>query len=128
VERARACLRSLGEHGIYRRVLLMCGCPGTTDQTLEHNARFLLDGHYEMVNLTVFAPLPGSPVWKRPEEYRCDVLETDPGKLQFLFYGPDGPRDHKPFIDLWDYPYDKLSRSVTATHLLVEHLADVNKG
>lgn len=130
VEQNRSCLEELGRAKIVRRALLMSGCPGTNSETLQKNARFVLDGNYDVISLAVCAPLPGSDIYNKPREFRCDILPHAQNleNLTFFLYGPDGLREIEPYLDLWDYPYEDLQAEVKTMRGLVRGINVANTG
>ncbi len=130
VEQQDECLSLLGEAGITRRALLITGCPGTTLDTFRKNARFILDGNYDVLSMTAFSPMPGVPVWENPGQFRCDIPEhaQELGSQQFYLYGPDGARDIEPRIDSWDVSKDVLRTEINTTRILAESVAQMAKG
>ena len=131
VEQGTKALQELKEAGIFRRVLFMTGCPGTNHQTLLKNARFILDEtKYDIISITVFTPLPGTPIWDNPAKFRCSILEhaRHLENLCFYFFSPEGTREIEPFISLWDFPYEDLKLEVNTTRGLIQAVGKVNKG
>jgi len=59
------------------------GMPGETPQT---NAETMANiekniDNLDFVNMTTMIPLPGTPMWDRPEDFDCEILERDYEKL-----------------------------------------------
>jgi len=123
--RALALLR---EAGITSRALFMVGLPGERPETLRLNLRFLLDAPYDLVALTVFAPVPGCDIYANPGAYRCEIAITDPREWNFYFFDHDGARRPRPFVRLWDYDVEEHASAMEAVRRAALGLGQLNRG
>jgi len=63
--------------GIETRVLMMINTPGETIDTVQKNIDFLDTVPYTCASLSVFKPLPGSPVWNNPEFFGIEIFNKN---------------------------------------------------
>lgn len=71
------------EQGFQTAGFLIFGLPGETPDTIETTKAGLkqIRPLVDRMNLTTFVPLPGSPVWDRPEAYGVRLLHRDYDRL-----------------------------------------------
>jgi hypothetical protein len=55
----------------------MIGTPGEMIDTPEINKSFIDRLDFDMITLSTFTPLPGSPIWNDPQHFSCRMLSTD---------------------------------------------------
>jgi radical SAM superfamily enzyme YgiQ (UPF0313 family) len=65
------------EAGIRVRLYFMVGLPGTTAKTATRDIAFLKRARPHSINLAIYTPYPGSPVWKDPSRYGVTILTKD---------------------------------------------------
>ena len=67
--------------GLPTGLFVMIGTPGETyGATVDANLHWLrdrLDGQYHDLRLYVFMPLPGSPIYERPEDFGVKIVSRD---------------------------------------------------
>ncbi len=61
--------------GLKVRLLLMTGCPGEAPDSPEITRDFLESVPFDLVALTQFRPLPGSPVWDDPSAFGVRIID-----------------------------------------------------
>jgi len=72
--------------GINTRALMMINTPGETIKTADLNISFLDKVPYTCASLSVFKPLPGSPVWKNPNNFGIDIINRDLDKCNIYMW------------------------------------------
>ena len=63
--------------GLKIKALFMIGTPGERADTPELNRDYIGRLDFDMITLSTFIPLPGSPIWNDPDRYNCKILSTD---------------------------------------------------
>ena len=84
----------LHDAGIGARLLLMFGTPGETfPDTYAKNKTALgeLRGKFVYASMKMFMPLPGTPVWDKPEEFGVEILSRNLSRYNFYAYHADDP-------------------------------------
>lgn len=77
IDKSITALENCAEIGINTRVLMMINTPGENSETVSKNINFLEKVPYTCASLSVFKPLPGSPVWKDPDKFGIKILSRD---------------------------------------------------
>ena len=72
--------------GIKIKVCLIFGLPGEPRDIVEKTIKFLDSIHPDYVSLSGFCPLPGSPIYKKPELYSIKKIDNDWSKHAHLLY------------------------------------------
>jgi len=119
--------------GIDVRVLLMTGTPGEYPDTPERTKGFLNSIDYNMVSLTQFRPMPGSPIWETPEKFDCRIINRDLKNYSFYTWrrGINGEREQAPVESVIET--DRLSKEQLEANMrrmfeYVEETGKFNKG
>lgn len=84
LEKMRVGCENAKKAGLKVRALMMIGTPGERKDTPEINRDYLKILPYDMVTLSTFVPLPGTPIWNKPEQFNCEILTKD-----FMLYNKD---------------------------------------
>ena len=127
VEDGKIALTNSRAAGLVTRALMMTGCPGATAHTAALDVAFIASGIADIISITVFAPVPGSPVAMDPARYGVR-LAPDALADSFSLYGPDGRRHIRPrAIPIGTDP-EAIRRGMVATIGAAEALSAVNRG
>ena len=122
-----AAIHNAAQAGLRTRALMMIGCPGTTNETLTHDLRFLRRAEFDAVAITVFTPLPGSDVWKHPAKYGCRIRDQV-APHGVCLYGPDGLRQIEPTIEVEGLSVDELRAQMRHTVEVAMDKGALNRG
>ncbi len=98
IAQAKKAILAAAGAGLTTRVFLMISTPGESYRmTVERNKRSLEDlgKAVGMVSLSTFMPLPGTPIWMKPEDYGIEIAEPDLSKMNRYWYRPHG--ENKPW-------------------------------
>ena len=74
------------------KALIMVGLPGSTEETIRKDLRFVEEGEFDSVAVTVFTPLPGCEIERNPEAFGCEII-PERAKRSLCMYGPGGERN-----------------------------------
>ena len=55
--------------GLKIKALFMIGTPGEREDTPEINREYMKVLDFDMITLSTFTPLPGSPIWNNPDRF-----------------------------------------------------------
>ena len=94
---ARRALDVAKRAGLQTRALMMVGLPGETRRTAALNRAFIGEAPFDAVAVTVFVPLPGSPIAEEPADYGVEPI-PERVRRSVCAYGPDGLSDVRPTI------------------------------
>jgi len=87
--------------GLKVRGLFMIGTPGERADTPELNMEYMNELDPDMVSLSLFTPLPGSPIWNDPDKYNCEILTKDFTKYnEYCYVMDDGKKVRQDFEPL----------------------------
>jgi len=115
--------------GIDVRVLLMAGTPGEYPDTPERTKGFLNSIDYNMVSLTQFRPMPGSPIWETPEKFDCRIINRDLKNYSFYTWrrGINGEREQAPVESVIET--DRLSKEQLEANMrrMFEYVGETGK-
>lgn len=87
IDMCREALVNADKAGIRTRILMIMGLPGETEETLQKNIDFCESVPHVTVALKKFVPLPGSPIWDNPGDFKCKLLDSDWKNYNFYLYG-----------------------------------------
>jgi len=133
VEDNRNLINWATDAGINVRVLLMTGTPGEYHDTPERTRDFLNSIEFNMVSLTQFRPMPGSPIWETPEKFNCKIINRDLKNYSFYTWrrGKDGQRERSPIesvIETDRLSKEQLEGNMRRMFQYVEDTGKFNKG
>lgn len=118
--------------GIKVRTLLMIGTPGEMPDTPEINKDYLNDLDFDMITLSTFIPLPGSPVWNDPEAYYCTILSMDFRKYNKDYWimknGKKAKKEYEPLIHNKALTISQMRDNVERMKRYVEETERYNRG
>jgi radical SAM superfamily enzyme YgiQ (UPF0313 family) len=84
LENMRRGIIAADEAGIKVRGLFMIGTPGENRETPELTRDYINSLPLHAITLSTFMPLPGTPVWERPEDFECQIISRN-----FSLYNKD---------------------------------------
>jgi len=133
VEENRNLINWATASGINVRVLLMAGTPGEYSDTPERIKKFFDSIEFNMVSLTQFRPMPGSPIWETPEKFSCRIIDRDLKNYSFYTWrrGEDGQIERAPIesvIETDRLSKDQLEDNMRRMFQYVEETGKFNKG
>lgn len=118
--------------GLKIKALFMIGTPGERANTPEINREYMNQLDFDMITLSTFTPLPGSPIWTDPEKYNCEILNTDFSKYNQYSYvknnGKKVKREYEPMIHNKFLTIDEMKSNVERMNVYVEETGRHNKG
>ena len=110
----------------------MIGTPGERENTPEINRDYLDKLDFDMITLSTFTPLPGSPIWDDPEKYNCEILSTDFNKYNQYYWvrrnGKGAKREYEPMIHNKFLTIEQMKDNVSRMEAYVEETGKCNKG
>lgn len=124
--------RTAKKAGLKIKVLFMIGTPGERSDTPEINRDYIDRLDFDILSLSMFMPLPGSPIWNDPNKYQCRILNED-----FREYNPhqfimkDGKiveKDYEPMIHNKILTIPQMKGNVERMKTYVKEMGKYNKG
>jgi len=128
VEDAAAAIANAKQAGLQTRVLLMIGCPGETEETVDKNIAFIEKVQPTLCSCTRFVPLPGSDIWKRPERYGVRILTRDLTKYNMYNWGPDGANPVHLLMEYTNLTHTQVCDNVTRMRDYLHGKNNANRG
>lgn len=118
--------------GLKIKALFMIGTPGERVNTPELNRDYIRRLDFDMITLSTFMPLPGSPIWNDPDRYNCEILSRDFGKYNQYYWvrknGKEAKREYKPMIHNKFLTIEQMKDNVKRMEAYVEETGKCNKG
>jgi len=119
--------------GLKIKTLFMIGTPGERIDTPEINRDYMNRLDFDMITLSTFTPLPGSPIWNDPiGRYNCEILSRDFRKYnQYNWVMKNGKkveREYEPMIHNKFLTIDQMKDNVMRMRRYVEETGKYNKG
>ena len=118
--------------GIKIKALFMIGTPGEREDTPEINRDYMSKLDFDMITLSTFTPLPGSPIWADPEKYNCEILSTDFNKYNQYYWvmnnGNKVKRENEPIIHNKFLSIEQMKSNVERMNTYVEETGKANIG
>jgi len=68
----RTAIKMLKDNGMAVKGFFILGLPGESPETLEETRRFLSDVKLDDVDIKIYQPYPGTPIWRDRERYDID--------------------------------------------------------
>lgn len=124
VDDGRKALINAHKAGLKTRILMMMNLPGTTVKTANNDITFLKSVPYSTVALKGFVPLPGSVIWKRPNDYGVTIVCKDLDKYNFFINTSQGERIPPSLVELDSISPDNLLKGQIK---LLEYIKSVDK-
>jgi len=118
--------------GLKIKALFMIGTPGEMADTPEINRDYIRRLDFDMITLSTFTPLPGSPIWNNPDKYNCEILNIDFRKyIMFCWIMENGKkikRKYEPMIHNKFLTIEQMKNNVRRMEAYVEETGKFNKG
>jgi len=124
--------RSAKKAGLKIKALFMIGTPGEREDTPELNRDYIDKLDFDMITLSTFTPLPGSPIWNDPIWYYCDILSKDFRKYNQYYWvkknGKGAKREYEPMIHNKFLTTEQMKDNIRRMEIYVEETGKCNKG
>jgi len=118
--------------GLKIKVLFMIGTPGERIDTPELNRDYIRRIDFDMITLSTFTPLPGSPIWNNPGKYNCEILSMDFRKYNqynwVIENGKKTEREYEPMIHNKFLTIAQMKGNVERMKVYVEETGRYNRG
>lgn len=83
VETMRRAISMLNQAGLHVKAFFIVGLPGENEETLAETDKFLREVNLNDIDIKIFQPYPGSPIFDHKEQYDID---WDAAPLEYTFY------------------------------------------
>jgi len=124
--------RNAKKAGLKIKVLFMIGTPGEREDTPELNRDYIDRLDFDMLTLSTFTPLPGSPIWNDPDKYNCEILSEDFEKYnQFYWVVKNGEKikkKYEPLIHNKFLTIEQMKDNVERMNTYIEETGRYTKG
>lgn len=125
--------RNAKKAGLKIKALFMIGTPGERIDTPELNRDYIQRLDFDMITLSTFTPLPGSPIWNNPtSRYNCEILSRDFRKYNQYYWvrknGKEAKRKYEPMIHNKFLTIEQMKNNVERMENYVEETGKCNKG
>ena len=124
--------RNAKEAGLKIKALFMIGTPGERENTPELNRDYINRLDFDMITISTFTPLPGSPIWNDPDKYNCEILSKDFRKYNQYYWamknGKKVAREYEPVIHNKYLTIEQMKSNVERMGIYVEETGKYNKG
>ncbi|MBA7594334.1 Anaerobic magnesium-protoporphyrin IX monomethyl ester cyclase [subsurface metagenome] len=124
--------RNAKKAGLKIKALFMIGTPGERIDTPELNREYIRRLDFDMITLSTFTPLPGSPVWNDPDRYNCEILSRDFRKYNQYYWvmknGKKIKREYEPMIHNKLLTIEQMKGNVERMATYVEETGKYNRG
>ena len=110
----------------------MIGTPGEHQDTPEINREYIEKLKPDMITLSTFVPLPGSPIWLEPYKYNSDILSYDYQRYNKDYWiqnnGTKAKREYIPLIHNKILSLQQMRGNVARMEYYIEETGRYNKG
>jgi len=124
--------RNAKRAGLKIKALFMIGTPGEMVDTPEINRDYISRLDFDMITLSTFTPLPGSPIWNDPDKYNCEILNMDFRKYNQYYWvkknGKEAKREYEPMIHNKFLTIEQMKDNIRRMETYVEETGKCNKG
>jgi len=132
VEKMLVGCRNAKRAGLKIKVLFMIGTPGERTNTPELNRDYISRLDFDLIGLSTFTPLPGSPIWNDPDKYKCEILSKDFRKYNQYYWvmknGKSVKREYEPMIHNKFLTIKQMKSNVERMNAYVEETGKYNRG
>ncbi len=133
LEHSETAMRWSKEAGITVRALMIAGLPGEGPNSAYKTIEFMekTRQYWDIAALTNFVPLPGSPIWDRPQDFGVTkIKEIDDFNFYLWKPGPGGPvmTEIVNHIELEDLSPEQMTKNKRVLRAYFIGLDKVNKG
>lgn len=116
------------EAGLMTRALFMIRTPFQTKDTIRKNIEWLKKVPYDTIAVTSFVPLPGSEIWRNPDKFNIEILNSNLNDYNFYFYGSEGKNELKDIIKIKDRSLEEFNEESEYFRKWIENEGRVNNG
>ena len=134
LEHSETAMKWSKEAGITVRALMIAGLPGETPESAYKTIEFMekTRQYWDIAALTNFVPLPGSPIWQRPQDFGVTKIK-DIDNFNFYLWkpGPDGEpimTEIVNHIELEDLSAEEMIKNKRVLRAYFTGLDKVNRG
>lgn len=124
--------RNAKRAGLTIKALFMIGTPGERSNTPELNRDYMRKLDFDMITLSMFTPLPGSPIWDDPDKYNCEILSTDFREYNQYYWimkkGKKVKKEYEPVIHNKFLTIEQMKSNVARMQAYVEDTGRYNRG
>jgi len=124
--------RNAKRAGLNIKALFMIGTPGENADTPEMNRDYIRRLDFDMITLSTFTPLPGSPIWNNPDRYNCEILSKDFSKYNqynwVIKNGKKAEREYEPIVHNKILTIAQMKSNVRRMKDYVEETGKYNRG
>lgn len=124
--------RNAKKAGLKIKALFMIGTPGERADTPELNRDYISRLDFDMITLSTFIPLPGSPIWNDPDRYNCEILSKDFRKYNQVYWvmknGKKIKKEYASIIHNKFLTIDQMKSNVERMNVYVEETGKYNRG
>lgn len=124
--------RNARKAGLKIKTLFMIGTPGEQEDTPEINRDYFKHLDFDMIMLSTFTPLPGSPIWNDPQKYNCEIISKDFSKYNQYYWmmknGKPGRVEYEPLIHNKFLTIAQMKNNVERMRGYVEETGKYNRG
>lgn len=124
--------RNAKRAGLKIKALFMIGTPGELADTPEINRDYISRLDFDMITLSTFTPLPGSPIWNDPDKYNCEILSTDFRKYNQYYWvmknGKKVEKEYEPMIHNKILTITQMKNNIERMKAYIEETGKYNKG
>ncbi len=133
LEQSANAMRWTKEAGITVRALMIAGLPGETPESAYKTIEFMEETrqYWDIAALTNFVPLPGSPIWNRPEDFGVKIKDIQDYNFYLWKPGKDGEPEMTPiinYIELEDLEPVQMTKNKRVLRAYFTGLQKVNRG
>ena len=118
--------------GLKIKALFMIGTPGERMDTPEINRDYISRLDFDMITLSIFTPLPGSPIWNDPDKYNSKILSMDFRKYNqnylIMKNGKEIENEYEPMIHNKILTIAQMKSNVERMKTYVEETGKYNGG
>jgi len=118
--------------GLKIKALFMIGTPGEMANTPEINRDYMNRLDFDMITLSTFTPLPGSPIWNDPDRYNCEILNRDFRKYNQYYWvkknGKEAKREYESMIHNKFLTIEQMKDNIERMEIYVEKTGRFNRG
>lgn len=124
--------RNAKKSGLRIKALFMIGTPGERIDTPELNRDYINRLDFDMIQLSTFTPLPGSPIWNDPDKYNCEILSKDFRKYNqygwIMKNGKKARSEYEPVIHNKFLTIEQMKDNVNRMKTYIEETKKYNRG
>jgi len=132
LEQSANAMRWTKETGITVRALMIAGLPGETSDSAYKTIEFMEETrqYWDIAALTNFVPLPGSPIWNRPDDFGVKIKDIQDYNFYLWKPGEDGEPEMTPIVNYieTDLSQEQMTKNKRVLRAYFTGLQKVNRG